>query len=248
MATTRIYLPSGASYDASGDSNLTGMTINSAWSGTAPGGITKHRYGWANIPNISKMPPGAASQPATAAVSTSVSSGGFGSAGQWFAMRFYLGPLKPGTVITGSSTLLTEALMGKDSAFVNLWRMCGAVQIRTYANVLSKTMEATGTDLQDSVDMDTTMTTRFDTSTSAATNYTTVANDWILCEVGVDNSVGGFIDPSTRSYNLGDGAASDISSLDSTTVKNGYFDIENDGTLAIAGTGADMIMLLGVGT
>lgn len=247
MATARIYVPSGAAGDASGDSTLTGLSWNSSWTAAAPGSAVKHRYGYADITGIDSMPPGWATggQPSTAETEYTFSSGAFASSASRYGMRVYLGPIKAGATITGSATL-TGGMMCRCGTFTNTVYLTQALQIRNYdADTLSKTIEAVGTDWRDATVWNTSTTTRWDQATAAATDYVTVEGDWILWELGVFND---FLDAESRFFSLGSGFASDITSTDSTTARNPFVEITYTGTLEIdTGANPSKLMLLGVG-
>jgi len=246
MATARIYLPAEdfASFNASGDSTVTGFSWNTGWTAAAPGSVLKYRYGWANIPNIGNMPPGLSSY-GTADTETSLtfSSGAFASSASRYGMRVVLGPLAAGATITGAQTL-TAGINGRTSTFTNTVYATHAVQIRSAGDTLRKTMEAAGTDFRDATIWNTSFTSRHDTATSAATDYVTVDDDYIIWEIGVYND---FLDSESRYFEIGyDSAGTDATSTDSTVRRNSFLEVTYTGTLAIKG-GGRLLMLTGCG-
>lgn len=249
--TFRIYVPSqtNADHDASGDSTLTGLTWNSSWTAAAPGGVVKHRYGWADITNIGNMPPGYAqgSEASDTETSLTFSTGAFASSASRYGMRIYLGPMKPGLIIVGGATL-TGAMNCRTGTFTNTVYLTQSVQIRNYDDTLGKTVEAVGTDWRDATVWTTSFTSRWDQATAAATNYTTVKDDWILWELGVFND---FLDAESRFFEVGfDPAGTDATSTDSTSRRNSFLELTYDdtGTAPAIDGGTPLLTLLGVGT
>lgn len=246
MATIRMYAPAGAEGDASGDSIVTGFTWNSGWLAAAPGGLTKYRYGYMDITGIDSMAPGWATggPPTSGGTSFQYSSGSFATSDYRYGMRVAIGPLKAGATITGSATL-TGGMMCRGGTFTNTHYLVQSAQIRDENDNLQKTIESAGTDWKDATVNGTTFTTRWDQATANATNYDIQTGDWLIWELGCYND---FLDSESRFFELASGKASDITSTDSTTVRNCFVEITYTGTLAIDTGATSRLMTLGVGT
>lgn len=245
MATIRMYVPSGAAGDASGDGIIDSFTWNSGWTAAAPGSTVDYRYGYMDIPGIATMPPGWAEggAPSTGEVEHTVSTGSFASSASRYGMRVAVGPLKAGATITGGATL-TAGMECRSSVFTNTWYVAFSLQIRASDDTLQKTIEAAGTDWRDATVNNTSLTTRWDQATAAATDYDIQTGDYLIWEIGMFND---FLDSESRIFGLTSGNASDITSTDSTSTRNPFVEITYTGTLAID-TGANpLLMLMGVG-
>lgn len=246
MATIRMYVPSGSAGNAAGDGIIDSFTWNSGWTAAAPGSTVDYRYGYMDIPGIASMPPGWAEggPPVTGEVEHTVSTGAFASSASRYGMRVAVGPLKAGATITGGATL-TAGMEVRTSIFTNTIYVAFSAQIRDSNDNLQKTIEAAGTDWRDATINNTTLTTRYDQATAAATDYVIATGDYLIWEIGMFND---FLDSESRIFGLCSGQASDITSTDSTSTRNPFVEFTYTGTLAIDTGLVSKLMLLGAGT
>ena len=129
-------------------------------------------------------------------------------------MQFVSHPLAGSQTITGSQALKAQALVKQRATTNNMLFSVGIRVIAVDGSTVQKTVLVV---TRDGVAADaTTLTNRQFTATSAATNYTTVAGDYIVIEIGMsgDPNVGNDHDSDIR---LGDAAASDLAENDTDT-------------------------------
>lgn len=243
---TRIYITSGNEFDASGDSTLTGFGFDSAWFGEATGISTFHRYGWADIANIGTMPHGHATRPNNAMTSFQIMSGSSpASDAFYYAVRVYLGPLKAGGVITGGATN-TLGVVCRTSTFTNTHQLTAGLRVINYDGTVQKEIEPPNSGFLDPSFWGTSFTSRWDTSAGATGDYTIVAGDWIVAELGFRLD---FVNSQTAHYELGDDASTDVTSTDTTAARNSYIELGTTTGIEIEPSGVpNQLMLVGVGT
>jgi hypothetical protein len=237
---TKVYVTSNATgTNLNVPSALTGMAFKSEWEGTMAGGTVFHMEGWANVT-------GAYPRPNSANVNKRVKNGADTTTQERYGIRVYFGPLVVGQTFTGGQAI-EAGIMGNHGATFGFHWMTAAIRILNEAGTVSKEGQAiatstTGIYANLNSYPATTAESRWDSGTSLATNYTTVAGDWLCCEFGVHYETASSL---TLDFKTGDGNASDIDSTDSTTVRNPYFQI-ND-SLTVTPQGASLLMMMGVG-
>ena len=122
-------------------------------------------------------------------------------------------PLTAGQTITGAQALKAQARVSQAGTFNNMVLTIGIRVIAANGTTVQKVVLAPTRDNNIAAG---TLTNRAFTATSAATNYTTVAEDRLVFEVGMggDPNAGSDHDSSMR---FGDDAASDLPEDDTTT-------------------------------
>ena len=129
-------------------------------------------------------------------------------------MQFVSHPLAGSQTITGSQALKAQALCKQRATTNNMLLSLGIRVIAANGTTVQKTVLSV---TRDGAAADATaLTNRQFTATSAVTNYTTVAGDYIVIEIGMsgDPNVGNDHDSDIR---LGDAAASDLPEDDTDT-------------------------------
>lgn len=236
MATT-IYVTS-TEVSTEVPSGVTGAAFKSEWEGTMAGGTVFHMVGWANVT-------GAPARPNTANVNKRIKNGGDTTTQERYGLRCYWGPLKVGQTYTGGQAI-EAGIMGNHGATFGFHWLTVAIRIINVAGTISKEGQviatgAGGIYASTNSYPATTAESRWDSGTSAATNYTTVAGDWLCAEFGCHYETASSL---TLDFKTGDGNGSDITSTDSTTVRNPFFKV-NDSLLLAPSIGG--LMLRGVG-
>ena len=157
--------------------------------------------------------------------------------------------LTAGQTVTGSQALKAQCLVSEVAAGNNLFFTVGIRIIALDGSTVRKTVL---TVTRDAVEAVTTLVNRQFTATSAATNYTTLAGDRIVIEIGMaGDPIGNNTHSSTM--RLGDSSASDLSEDDtSTTDNNPWVEltdtltflqpelVADPGSYTITGTAADL--------
>lgn len=139
--------------------------------------------------------------------------------------------LAVGQTITGSQALKAQCRVVETDSANRMFLTFGVRVINTTGPTVNKTVLVV---TRDAVEAATTLTNRQFTATSAATNYTTVAGDRIVVEIGS----GG--DPDlTKSHSsslrLGDADAADLPENDTdTTDKNPWIEFTDTWTFGVA--------------
>lgn len=212
---TRVYFTS-QSYTGP----LTSVGWDSEWEGQMSGGTLRHRKGWANVP-------GAPSRPNSSNDGGSlVKSGADTFIGEYYGARVYFGPLKGGTTVSGSQTISGGFMGGHDASWGFHWMTMGA-KIVDSGGTLQKDLTVLAT-AANAIYYSTnsfpasSLSSRYDTGVSNATNYTTANNDWLLIELGCHIETSGSVNFYIQ---FGDGNASDIDSTESTTNRNPFFEM-----------------------
>lgn len=238
---TRIYITSNATgTNLQVPAAVTGAAFNSGWEGTMAGGTVFHMEGWANLTN-------GYARPSSANVNKQVKNGSNTTTQERYGIRVYIGPFVGGGTYTGSQAI-SCGIMGNHGATFGFHWMTACIRILHSDGSLGKEGEAiatstTGIYANLNSYPATTAESRFDSGTSLATNYTWVAGDWLVCEIGCHYETASSL---TLDFKTGDGNGSDITSTDSTTVRNPFFEV-NDALPAIQ-AGGHRLMMLGVGT
>lgn len=219
---------------------LTGAAFNSGWEGTMAGGTVFHMEGWANVT-------GAYPRPNSANVNKQIKNGGDTSIQERYGIRVYFGPLTAGQTYTGGQAI-EAGIMGNHGATFGFHWMTACIRIINESGTITKEGQVIATSTSGiyanlNSYPATTASSRWDSGTSAATNYTTVAGDWLVCEFGCHYETASSL---TLDFKTGDGNASDIDSTDSTTVRNPYFMV-ND-SLTVDSQTTPRLMMMGCGT
>ena len=166
--------------------------------------------------------------------------------GQWVSAM----PLTAGQTVTGSQALKAQmrgqwAGSGNNTAFT-----CGCRIIAGDGTTVRKVLVVATRDGFNWPDVTGSLTNRQWTATSAATNYTTVTDDYLVIEVGAggDPVFGGH----NTNFRLGDAAASDLPEDDASTDDyNPWFQLTDTLTF-VSEAGAflapKLFTLLGLGT
>jgi hypothetical protein len=140
-------------------------------------------------------------------------------------VRQYIMPLKKGQTITGAQAVQFVAKFTETTSNNNMNSAFGIRVIHQDGTVKKTVLAVTREAAEFDVGTPGTLESRNNTATSAATNYTTVAGDYLVVEIGA----GG--DPSAsnpHSYNisLGDNAATDLDASDvDTGADNPWFQL-----------------------
>src|SRR3990167_6378332 len=140
---------------------------------------------------------------------------------------------KRSSTITGSQALKWQIRARENAAQANAFTSLGIRIIASDGTTVRKTVLAVTLDDTETV---TILTNRQFTATSAATNYTTVAGDYLVIETGMRAT---FLADSTRTIVLrfGDAAASDLPEDDTdTTDLNPWVQLTDTLTFATAAT------------
>lgn len=157
--------------------------------------------------------------------------------------RQYVIPLASGQTITGAQAIKFQCRVIETTTGNNMFSALGIRVVASDETTVRKTVLAV---TRDAVEASaTTLTNRQFTATSAAGNYTTVENDYLVIEIGMAGDPGGS-SPHSSSMRLGDSAASDLSEDDTSTTDNNPWVQLND-TLTVGtiyGSGA----AAGIGT
>jgi len=131
-------------------------------------------------------------------------------------VRQYIMPLKAGQTITGSQAIQFVAKFTETTTGNNMHSAFG-IRVIHQDGTVKKTVRAV---IREANEFDAgtpgTLESRNNTSTSAATNYTTVAGDYLVIEIGAGGDPTG---SNPRSYNiaLGDNSATDLDASDVDT-------------------------------
>ena len=151
----------------------------------------------------------------------------------WVFKQFVSDELTSGQTITGSQALKWQIRARENAAQANAFTSLGIRIIASDGTTVRKTVLAVTLDDTETV---TILTNRQFTATSAATNYTTVAGDYLVIETGMRAT---FLADSTRTIVLrfGDAAASDLPEDDTdTTDLNPWVQLTDTLTFATAAT------------
>ncbi len=210
------------------------------WEGVMAGGTVFHMEGWANVT-------GAVARPNSANVNKLIKSGANTSIQERYGLRVYFGPLTAGETITGSQAI-EAGIMGAHGATFGFHWLLVALRVLSNTGTVRKEMcpaDTSAGTIYDSASSfpATTYSSRHDAGTSAATNYVTVAGDWLVAEFGSHYETASSLD---LSFKTGDGNGTDIDLTDSTTLRNPYFMLTSNHTLTPAG-GSKLLMLTGCG-
>lgn len=130
--------------------------------------------------------------------------------------------LRAGQTITGAQTISIQARFSETNAGNNLFMAWGVYVFN--ATTLQKTVI---TKRNDGTEVATSLTNRTDSTTSVAGNYTTVAGDYLVIEIGLEGDPTGS-NNHNGSMSIGDNAAADLPSDDTTTTANNPNLILND--------------------
>jgi hypothetical protein len=244
---TKIYVTSNAINSTTGvgvtfnvPAAVVTAAFNSGWEGTMAGGTVGHYEGWANVT-------GMGSRPNSANVNLQVKNGSNTTTQERYGIRVYFGPLTAGQTFTGGQAI-EAGIMGAHGATFGFHWLTAAIRILKQDGSVGKESQSIATSTSGIYANTnsypaTTYESRWDSGTSAATNYTTVAGDWLVCEYGVHYETASSL---ILNFKVGDGNASDITSVDSTTVRNPYFQV-NDSLTVTPDGGVRGLMMLGCG-
>ena len=127
--------------------------------------------------------------------------------------------LTSGQTITGAQAIKGQARVVESDIGNNMFLTLGIRVIASNGSTVQKTVLTVTRDNTEAVAEPTALTNRQFTATSAAGNYTTVAGDSLVIEIGMGGDpIGGACHCSQ--IRLGDAAASDLAEDDTTTTDN----------------------------
>jgi hypothetical protein len=134
-------------------------------------------------------------------------------------------PLTPGQTITGAQAVQFVVRASEVNAGNNLFTALGLRVIASDGTTVRKTVLAV---TRDGTETTTTLTNRNLTATSAAGNYTTVAGDYLVIEIGYGGDPTGS-NTHSGALSLGDSAGSDLTANDTgTTAGNPWVEIADN--------------------
>lgn len=132
--------------------------------------------------------------------------------------RQYIAPLKAGQTITGGQAVQFVARFQESTSNNNMHSVFG-IRVVNIDGTVKKTVLAVTREANEMVASPTTATARNNTATSAATNYTTVAGDFLVVEIGAGGDPSGS-SPHTYVIGLGDNAGTFLAANDTETTAN----------------------------
>ena len=165
-------------------------------------------------------------------------------------VRYVSKELTASQTVTGSQSYRLQIRAAEDVATANLFVAISLQVVASDASTVRKNMidgSTPAAPVRDGTEVVTTLTNRALTGTTAATNYTTVAGDRFVLNLGLAG------DPTTGSgqghdgdLRIGDAAATDLASDDTDTDDdNPWFQLTD--TLTFVSASAKRLALLGVG-